>query len=118
MNYYSHNIGDFSGKTKVSRLPMVYALTTAGFEYVKIGKTGTPKQRFINIQSGCPFDLSLWMSIRTPMADEIEKVLHGKMKHCRTRGEWFSPSASDLDELISFFHLTNANVKESARALL
>jgi hypothetical protein len=118
MNFFSHSASDFAAGVKVSRLPIVYALKTEGFEHVKIGKTCSPKQRFINIQSGCPFELTLWMTIRTPKADEIERVLHQKLKHCRTRGEWFSPSESDLDYLLDFFSMTNASVKEAARALL
>lgn len=118
MNFYPHHIGDFNNATKISQLPMVYVLATQGLEHIKIGKTKSPKQRFINIQSGCPFNLSLWMAIRTPAADEIEKALHQKMKHCRTRGEWFTPGDDDLDMLIDFVGMTNASVREAVHALL
>lgn len=118
MNFYPHRTEDFSVGTRVVTLPMVYILATSGFEHIKIGKTISPKQRFINIQSGCPFSLSLWASIRTPSADAIEKVLHEKLSHCRTRGEWFRPSGGDLDYLMAFFAATNANVREISHALL
>ncbi|EIU1668102.1 GIY-YIG nuclease family protein [Pseudomonas aeruginosa] len=118
MNFYRHHISDFDGQRRISRMPMVYVLMTSKFEYIKVGKTNSPKQRFINIQSGCPFELALWMSIRTPLAHEVEKAIHRKLEHCRIRGEWFTPSSHDLDDLSDFFRLTNANVKEIASALL
>lgn len=97
---------------------MVYVLITPNFEYIKIGKSTSFKQRLSNIQSGCPFELDLWLSIRTPKADEIESLLHKRLRHINLRGEWFKPQTSHLDELSEFFRSTNANVKEVAHALL
>lgn len=118
MNYYPHHLSNFNSETRVSRLPMVYILTTRNFEYIKIGKTKSPKQRFINIQSGCPFELFLWLCIRTPLPAQVEMELHKIMRHCQTRGEWFTPDEADLDALIEFFHMTNASVRDAANALL
>lgn len=118
MNYYTHTSADFSGVKTAASLPIVYVIATDDFKYIKIGKTGSPRQRFINIQSGCPFNISIWRSIKTPKTTEIEKFLHERMKHCRTRGEWFQPSSADLDYLSLFFDLTNANAKEVLCALL
>ena len=118
MNYYPHHQSDFVPGTKLSRLPAVYALITADMAFIKIGKTVSIKQRLINIQSGCPFDLSLWLTIRTPKAAEVERAALDLLAHCRTRGEWFSPAEQDLDLISAFFHETNLNVKEAVRALL
>jgi len=118
MNYYPHQKTDFTPGTKISRLPAVYALATADMAFIKIGKTMSIKQRLINIQSGCPFELSLWLTIRTPKAAEVERAAHGLLAHCRTRGEWFAPSGKDLDLIAAFFHATNLNVREATRALL
>ena len=118
MNYFQHEVGDFADKKPISKLPMVYVLTTTKFEYIKIGRTKHLKQRMSNIQSGCPFTLALWLAIKTPKDAEIEKHLHYAMKHTHLRGEWFEPKEKDLDYLISFFDLTNKNVKEVAYALL
>lgn len=118
MNYYEHSPNDFSKGVRIRKLPMVYVVAAPDFEYIKIGKSASFKQRLINIQSGCPLDLSLWLSIRTPRPAKIETILHDRMAHCRLRGEWFSPTPSDLDALIDFFDRTNANVKEVVNALL
>lgn len=118
MNYYPHAQEDFAPGAKISRLPVVYALVTADMAFIKIGKTVAIKQRLINIQSGCPFELSLWLTIRTPKAAEVERAALDLLAHCRTRGEWFSPTGQDLDLISAFFRATNLNVKEAARALL
>lgn len=118
MKHYPHHIGDFNNATRISKLPMVYVLTTPRFEFIKVGRSSAFKTRLSNIQAGCPFDLRLWCSIRTPRALEIEAFLHQNLSHCHVRGEWFKPSAADLDGLIEFCSLTNANVKEAVSALL
>lgn len=118
MDYFPHDVGDFADKKPISKLPMVYVLTTRQFEYIKIGRTKHLKQRMRNIQSGCPFALALWLSIRTTKDAEIEKHLHHSMRHVHLRGEWFEPKVEDLDYLLSFFDLTNKNVREVSDALL
>ena len=118
MEYFPHDVGDFVEKNPISKLPMVYVLTTRQFEYIKIGRTKHLKQRLSNIQSGCPFVLALWLSIRTTKDVEIEKHLHNALSHAHLRGEWFEPTVKDLDFLLNFFDLTNKNVKEVAHALL
>lgn len=118
MKHYPHHIGDFDKATRIRDLPMVYIITTNDFEFIKVGKSSNFKSRLSNIQSGCPHELSLWCCIRTPRPGEIEAAIHESLAHCKTRGEWFAPSASDLDLLIEFCDLTNRNVKEVRSALL
>ncbi|SAI62920.1 T5orf172 domain [Bordetella trematum] len=118
MNYYPHQATDFTPGVKVSRLPVVYVLSTADMAFIKIGRTVSIKQRLINIQSGCPFDLSLWLTIRTPKPAEVERAAQCLLAHCCTRGEWFEPEGKDLDLISAFFQATNLNVREAARALL
>ena len=118
MDYFPHQIGDFAEKKPISKLPSVYVLTTQQFEYIKIGRTTNLKQRISNIQSGCPFLLSLWLGIRTPNDSQVEKHLHKAMRHAHLRGEWFVPQVQDLNYLIDFFNLTNQNVREVSNALL
>jgi len=78
---------------------MVYVLATKDFKFVKIGMTICPKERINNIQSACPFELLLWLSVRTFRMREIESELHSRFSKWRTRGEWFSLPAEQLDEL-------------------
>lgn len=118
MNYYQHHIGDFNNATRICKLPTVYVLATFDFKYVKIGQSITLKQRINNIQSGCPFTLTLWLSIKTPNPIQIEKFLHKRMAHVHMRGEWFAPKDDDLDYLLDYFKETNKHVKEVRYALL
>lgn len=118
MKHYPHHIGDFDRATRTCKLPTVYVLTTSDFKYIKIGQSTTLKQRMGNIQSGCPFSLTLWLSIKTPTPTPIEKWLHKKMGHVHLRGEWFLPEQPDLDFLIDFFRATNIHIGEVQRALL
>lgn len=118
MKHYPHHVEDFEVATRISDLPMVYIITTHDFGFIKVGKSTNFKSRLSNIQSGCPYELSLWCSIRTPKADQVEAFLHERLEHCRARGEWFSPSPEDLDDLIDFCAFTNREVKKVHRALL
>lgn len=118
MNYFPHRASDFDKAVRICKLPMVYIIATAEFKFIKIGKTANFKWRLSNIQSGCPYALSLWRAIRTPRASEIESALHQQLAHCRERGEWFAPSDADLDYLLEFCALTNEDAKGARRALL
>jgi hypothetical protein len=118
MNYYPHNINDFDVGVKTSKLPVVYVLMAYGSNYIKIGRTTGLKQRINNLQSGCPFNLSLWLTIKTPKSREVEKFLHARFAEIRVRGEWFNPTDKDLDDLLCFFSDTNVHIKEVRNALL
>ena len=118
MDFYSHRASDFDRGVKLHRLPMVYAIQTPNFEYVKIGVTRSFKQRFSNIQTACPLKLSLWLCIRSTKANEIEDILHEKFCDWNVRGEWFVFTNEALDNVCNFFELTNQNVREVSRALL
>lgn len=118
MNYYPHQASDFDPKVKRSKLPMVYVIATTDMQYIKIGSSRSFKQRLSNIQSGCPFDVTLLLSMRTPKHKEIELFLHKTMIDCRLRGEWFKPSGADLDFLADYFVRTNQHIAEVFNALL
>lgn len=116
MNYYDHSPIDFSNVNKLSKLPVVYVLSTHDFSYIKIGTTKSIKQRQENIQSGCPFELFFWLGIRTPIANDVEKHLLNKYKDFNLRGEWFSFGKNQLDELVDYFNKTNASIRSAYAA--
>lgn len=118
MKHHPHYIGDFDKATRISELPMVYVITSPGFEFIKVGKSSNFKSRLRNIQSGCPLELRLWCGIRTPKPHEVEAALQSSLAHCAVRGEWFSPADKDLDGVLEFCAATNEHVKEVRRALL
>lgn len=118
MNYYKHHIGDFDPKVKLPKLPMVYVISTMDLKYIKIGSSKSFKQRLSNIQSGCPFPLTLYLSMRTPNYKKIEIELHKIMNDCHLRGEWFKPTVAQIDFLSDYFALTNKHISEIKHALL
>lgn len=118
MNFYPHTPEDFKGIEKISLLPMVYALATPSLEFVKIGYTKSPKNRFSNIQNGCPLKLSLWLAIRTPIPNELEDYIHSALFDYRSQGEWFALPNNKLDWLLDFFGKTNLHIQEVHNALV
>jgi len=64
---------------------------------IKIGMASNIKSRINDIQSMCPYQLSVIGSI--PNGGKVtERLLHEKFSSLRIHGEWFSPGS----ELISF----------------
>lgn len=118
MKFFQHSSGDFVASIKIHRLPMVYAIATSDLQYVKFGKTTDFKSRFSNIQTSCPLNLGLWMSIRSPQYNEIELELHRMFAHRNIRGEWFCLDSDEIDGAMDFFELTNKNIREVSHALL
>ena len=116
--YYHHISSDFDKSIKISKLPLVYVICVDNFNFIKIGITKSPKNRFSNLQTGCPYKISLWAGIRTPKPKKIESFLHKKLEFCNFRGEWFKPDSDVLDYLSDFFDATNKNVRKSYDALL
>lgn len=74
----------------VKTSPYVYFLVAKDCGLVKIGKTKRPRQRFQNIQSGCPHDLAPAACVRAPEA--MESALHKIHADSARRGEWFALS--------------------------
>ena len=91
---------------------MVYIIVANNFEYLKIGMTKNIKGRMNNLQSGCPFRLSLWASIRTDKPNEMETYLHSEFAEFNVRGEWFSMPDSQLDKLLYICDQENMKTKE------
>lgn len=111
MHYYQHRTGGSGMYERVPDMPSVYALATHDLKFIKLGFSTYLKQRIRNIQSACPFEIFLWLMIKTPEPREVEADLHKLMRHCRLRGEWFCPSTEDLDVLQKYFAMTNQNLR-------
>ena len=118
MNFIPHYDNEFDVAVKQHHLPLVYAVTTPGLEFVKIGYSGSFESRLESLQSGNPMLLSLWLGIRTPKPVIVETYLHDMFFHCWRRGEWFEPGIQEIDAMIDIFTGTNQHIKEVSRALL
>jgi len=96
---------------KIKDLPCVYVLATPNFEFIKIGMTKNIKQRLGNIQSGCPYKLSLWVLIKTKYPSEIESRLLSMFSNFNVRGEWFCLPNNELDRLLLIANTENNKSK-------
>ena len=112
MLYFQHDESDFVDTIRISKMPIVYVIATPNFEYIKIGRTKSLKQRMNNIQSGCPFKLFFHHGIRTTRDSEVESVMHKMIAHVRVRGEWFKPADAEVDLISDFCSETNKHIRE------
>jgi hypothetical protein len=81
---------------------MIYVLRVQNQRkgFLKIGTTETPARRMRDIQTNCPFDLSL-VSLR-PGTIKEEREIHRKLREYKTRGEWFE----DTKEVREFLNIS------------
>ena len=71
-------------------------------EYYKIGITGNPRKRLVDLQIGNPFKISLVGSYGLGNdVSSIETLLHGVVAKKRFSGEWFTLSVSEVELLDS-----------------
>jgi hypothetical protein len=80
-------------------LTSIYVIGPEGGPF-KIGYTGDPQGRLVNLQVSQAVELKLFYEERTETdkAKVIEKLIHRQIAHKRVRGEWFNVT---LDEAIS-----------------
>lgn len=67
----------------------VYVISAQGHRAVKIGFAAKPLTRLRDLQTGCPFRLTLEWSFPTYGAPEVETALHRRFAAQRVQGEWF-----------------------------
>lgn len=63
----------------------------------KIGQSENPRRRVRQLRGATPFPVVVIHKLRTIFYREIERELHAMFASKRTRGEWFSLNADDLD---------------------
>lgn len=81
-----------------------YLISALGTDLYKIGVTSqTAKERCKNLQTGCPHELSVMATVKTPWAEEIEDELHSDLSEHRESGEWFRLEKSQLSHVLDVF---------------
>ena len=65
----------------------VYFIGNSEKNICKIGFSYSPNQRLIELQTGNPFPLFVFKTVKGDM--EMEKTFHFLYRQYRTRGEWF-----------------------------
>ena len=83
-------------KIDESKTKKIYLILDSENNIIKIGQSYYPKIREKTLQGVSPH----WDIITTWIAPaSVERDLHEKFKHKRTRGEWFKLDFSDLEEI-------------------
>lgn len=81
----------------------VYIIRCGDSHFYKVGLANNPEQRLSTLQCASPYELSLTLSHLMPdrhTALTLETHLHGALKHCNVKFEWFELSDKVLGEVI------------------
>ena len=81
----------------------------------KIGYSGDPVDRCINLQTGNPNQLSIYRYIETQKPKKVEKYIHSQLKMLNIKGEWFMVSRKMVDHIISTTDFDNLKLKEKEK---
>ena len=76
----------------------IYFFTNMEYGFCKIGFSTNPHKRLNNVQTGCPFSISVHHILKGTKEDE--KITHKKFKKYKSNGEWFFIKG-DLDKYLS-----------------
>jgi len=96
----------------IEQLPSVYLVAVKNKKFFKIGRAkGVLEYRISSLQCGCPYELKLLGSTRTPIPNEIERYLHKVFSDKRHRGEWFKLAEDEAANILEFFQRTNQHVE-------
>lgn len=70
---------------------MIYFIEAVGTDWVKIGQSGNPADRFRDLQVASPHELKFMLVAEGSGREELR--LHSILRFHRVRGEWFERSA-------------------------
>ena len=83
---------------------IVYLFRANKHDLFKIGFTdGDPERRLGEVQTGCPYRLSIYAYIDLNGkidAQVVERAIHRELARCRMSGEWFAISLERANEVI------------------
>lgn len=78
--------------------------------FIKIGVSQNPKQRVRDLQTSCPYDLSVLAVIETDVPFTVESHLHEKYENRKQQGEWFDLSTREKIHLLNLADLDRQQV--------
>jgi len=80
---------------------LLYILNEKDTWSYKIGhtKSKTPKHRIKQLQTGNKNIIDLVWVLEHDKANQIEKMLHRNLSHCRQEGEWFNFEDVNIEEI-------------------
>jgi Cdc6-like AAA superfamily ATPase len=84
----------------------------------KIGESNKPHKRVKNLQTGNPRRLFIYKIIECATkerAKAMEDMIHERYSHRRNRGEWFTLSKKEVDEICQEIHKLNSIELQKAK---
>ena len=97
----------------------VYFLKAEGHNIFKVGITKTtPYQRIPTIQSGCPYELSVFAYVYYSDCREKERWYHLCLEPYRMYGEWFEVESEIIEELIAQEYVRSAISKNNGNSIM
>lgn len=73
--------------------------------YVKIGVSGNPRSRCSNLQTACPYKLSVLGEIASPEPFATEARLHERFNAQQKKGEWYNLNTRQKQRLLALCDL-------------
>lgn len=107
----------------------VYLFKVDGFDVYKIGNSKHPKKRLKEVQTGCPFKVTICHTFETDRSEEVESYLHRRFDRQKEtdeghelQGEFFCLTVGDTrmflehckkaEDVILLLENTNTYVQE------
>lgn len=75
----------------------LYLIRCNSTDFYKIGLSKTPEERLQELQTGCPYPLTLIYKKAFRKAIKVERLLHKKYRNKRKTGEWFELLATEIE---------------------
>lgn len=80
----------------------IYVLRGKDTNFFKIGRTSQlVETRVQQLQTGCPFEIEVYVTFPTFWPAETEKFLHAYLDEFRASGEWFNVEPEILDSALA-----------------
>lgn len=81
---------------------MIYIVNLESTSLYKIGKAKDVKKRMKQLQTGASFSLVLIAEFQTGQEEsKLEKAIHRRFSHYKTKGEWFDFDNISISEITS-----------------
>lgn len=87
---------------KSSSPGFVYFIRALETNFVKIGVSLDPTRRLNELQTGCPFELSIEQAVFVQNPYQTERALHNDCSDVHKRGEWFIMNPKATKEVVNY----------------
>lgn len=103
---------------KKNKSSFVYIIRCEGSNYYKIGTAYEPRQRLDELQTGCPYLLSIYSWVlyeKSFNSKGAESIVHSEFMVHRIRGEWFECDESLIEEVLRSLAMSGFAIESSKK---